>query len=783
MQNRIAIVGMETAFGKSGNLDLFEQQIYDGLGLVAETMPDYQDFLQKVIVNALCNVVSDSKKNRLRNTHVVLAKQNSFPVTKIECRYFIEEDSLISAFETSHQLLNEKKTDSVVVAAAGITGAAAIVLKEAATAESDQDRIYAFIDAADFSLHAGTTLSYKNRIIELCDRSFESAQADPSEIGYMEICGINPGDLLNGPEAVLAEYYGNKKERLALALGSIFYESPQATKPFSNMDLLAGIVKTSLCLYNKTIPAYPPWKTPEDIAAWDKSPFYVPTRSRTWFCNGNLFKRKAAIFIKGKAESGHFILSQASPTQRVYGKYLANSMPFCFPQAGLSQAEITQSLSNLSSKLSQTLNLTELCKNNFSAFQKKGDAPYALMLVGRNKDELIKEADFIKNGLHSAFSLNTSITTPRGSYFTANPLGQKGKVVFVYPGVGSAYIGLGQDLFHMFPGLYDQFSKLTPMVGEVLKEKNLYPQSNTLLTDEQIKILEKQFRKDIMAVSECGIAFSILYSMISTLYFKLRPDFALGYSMGEAAMLASLKVWQNPSQLSVKLRTNSAIKSGLHGKHTAVRKSWDLKPAGNGNDEVIWESFTLFANRDIVKAEVDKVERVYLTLVNTDNEVVIAGDPEACEEVAKKIGCEYFPLRLNLAIHSEPAHFEYDNLVDLYTLPVEKNTKIKFYSSSCYMPVPLYTRAVAHSIAKAFCDPVDFPKLVKRTWDDGGRVYIEAGPRQTCSLWIEEILKGREAVAVPLNIKGRGDHRSLSCALAQLVAHRVKMDISCLFNF
>ena len=333
----------------------------------------------------------------------------------------------------------------------------------------------------------------------------------------------------------------------------------------------------------------------------------------------------------------------------------------------------------------------------------------------------------------------------------------------------------------MFPGVYDRIGKLVADVGRVLKAKELYPRTCSVYSDDQLKALERVLRKDIMAVSECGMAFSVIYTMIMSGYFKLIPDMAMGYSMGEASMMASLRVWQNPGQLSNKLRENRAFKGGLHGELTAVRKSWGLASSPRGAREKIWESFTLFADQETVQAEVNRADRVYLTLINTESEVVIAGDPEACVQIAEKIGCTYFPLGLDLAIHSEPAYLEYGNLVDLYTLPVDQNNPIKFYSSSCYMPVPLRSKAVAHSTAKAFCNPVDFPKLVNKTWEDGARIYIETGSRQTCSLWISEILKEKESVAVPLNIKGSGDQPALTRALAQLVGHRVKVDLACLF--
>ncbi len=88
------------------------------------------------------------------------------------------------------------------------------------------------------------------------------------------------------------------------------------------------------------------------------------------------------------------------------------------------------------------------------------------------------------------------------------------------------------------------------------------------------------------------------------------PDMAMGYSMGEASMMASLMVWQNPGQLSRKLRENPAFTSGLTGELTAVRKAWGMEFSDKGDGERFWESYTLIADRDIVQKEVDESKRV-----------------------------------------------------------------------------------------------------------------------------------------------------------------------------
>jgi PfaB family protein len=781
MTNRIAIVGIGAALGGTDSLESFEQKLYDGdfseksISYENDTRsaPDFPGTLNRVIGAALKDAAAGAtgqKPDEARlpdgaflpdGNFLIVAGAAALPPGENGFKAYTRESRLIAALDTASHLLVEKKAAAVPVAAIGLAGAGAVVLKLYNRAMQDQDRIYAVID----SMASGPF----------------TESPEVSDISYLEICGQNLKNLFLDAAAV-ADMFAKGKQTLSCALGSTEHISPNGASPNNNVGLMAGIIKTTLCLYHRYIPAFPQWNPPQDLARWETSPFYVPTVSRPWFSDGQDTRRKAALLLKTETKTGCLVLAEGGSRPPVVGTYLSNAKPFCLPVAGDTRADLADKLGQVGALLEREADLPGFCRKHYLEFARHKNAPYALMLVAGTTDELAKEANFVRQAIPGAFDNKTDIRTPRGSYFNARPLGPKGKVAFVYPGVGSAYVGLGQDLFHMFPGIYAQLGKLVADVGRVLKAKSLYPRTISVYSENQLKTLERVLRQDIMAVSECGIALSVIYTMILAGYFRLIPDMALGYSMGEASMMASLRVWQNPGQLSARLKENSAFKSDLHGELTAVRKSWGLESPGGEKQEQIWESYTLFANRDIVQAEVNRTDRVYLTLINTDSEVVIAGAPEACVRVAEKIGCTYFPLHLDLAIHSEPAYRAYDHLVDLYTLPVEKNSPIKFYSSSCYLPVPLRSKAVAHSIAKAFCDPVDFPKLVNKTWADGARIYIEAGPRQTCSLWINEILAGKEFAAVPLNIKGAGDQHSLARALAQLVGHRAEIDLGCLFE-
>ena len=68
--------------------------------------------------------------------------------------------------------------------------------------------------------------------------------------------------------------------------------------------------------------------------------------------------------------------------------------------------------------------------------------------------------------LESCIQQKSTIKTPNGSYFTANPLAKKGKVAFVYPGSAAAYEQMGKDIFQLFPQLHTHFEAKVPDMAE-----------------------------------------------------------------------------------------------------------------------------------------------------------------------------------------------------------------------------------------------------------------------------------------------------------------------------
>ena len=94
---------------------------------------------------------------------------------------------------------------------------------------------------------------------------------------------------------------------------------------------------------------------------------------------------------------------------------------------------------------------------------------YTVVLLGRTVKELSREIQQALSHLPQIFEQGGEWFTPSGSYFTANPLGRKGKLAFVYPGAFNSYPRMGQDLLFLFPHLHEDLMDITFDLGQVAR--------------------------------------------------------------------------------------------------------------------------------------------------------------------------------------------------------------------------------------------------------------------------------------------------------------------------
>ena len=409
------------------------------------------------------------------------------------------------------------------------------------------------------------------------------------------------------------------------------------------------------------------------------------------------------------------------------------------------------------------------------------NARNVICILGNTPEELQREIEFAAKGIPGAFEKQSDWKTPMGSFCTFQPLGKDGKVSFVYPGAFNSYPGIGRDLFYLYPNLYDQLSGISEDIGRLLNEDQLYPRSINIPTADELTAIETQLSRDPIAMLISGSSLAFLYTDVLQKVFEISPVSAFGYSLGEVSMLFASRVWTEADDTSKALRESPLFRTRLSGPQNAVREFWKLtNRSEDDSTEPIWGNYLLMTSPEKVKEAITDEERVYLTHINTPQQVVIGGDPSGCRRVITKLKCKSLQAPFNYAIHCEAIHSEYEKLIELHSVPVSNQPNLTLYSAATYQRMPIDRQMIAKQIAQELCHCLDFPRLIQAAYDDGARIFIELGAGSNCARWVNDTLEGKPHAAYSINRKGVDDHTSILRLMARLVSHRVPLNIKVL---
>ncbi|BAZ39247.1 beta-ketoacyl synthase HglC [Calothrix sp. NIES-4101] len=669
-------------------------------------------------------------------------------------------------------------------------GAGAVVLKRHDVAQANQERIYSVVDAISFSQQYTTGNSVDkldkslvtpdaSQVYQVCTSALQTANVQANDVEYIEVygSGVTPED--DAEIGGLLQAYPVGKNGLSCAIGSV-KSNIGHTYTASG---IASLIKTALCLYYRYIPGTPKWTGVKNPAVWQGSPFYVASESRPWFLGKDAKKRVAAI--NGMSINGtyaHLILSEEVEQVERQSRYLQQTPFHLFPLGGSNLPDLLTQLENLQNLITQNSHLNQVASQTFSTFQTRENSDYILAIVGRNPTELTKEIDNAVKGITKAFTTGEDWLTPLGSYFTPKPLGKDSQVAYIYPAAVNSYIGIGRNLFRLFPRVHEDaaLKSLYSVVADV--SRLVFPRSLNKLSTRQLENLEKQLLEDSLAIFETDMAFARLITTIIRDDFQVKPKYVFGYSLGETSMMSSTGVWSDFSKGINAFHTSPLFGDRVSGAKNAVREYWGMPTVHHTGDDSFWSTYLLMAEPGKVREALKNEPRVYLTQINTPEEVVIAGDTQGCDRVIKSLGCNAFRAPFNHAIHNEAMRSEYGEIARVNTLPTVNIPGVKFYSSAEYQPIELECDRIAHSIAKCLCEPLDFPRLINQVYNDGARIFLETGSGNICSRWIDKTLENKPHITIPLNRRGVDDHTSIVRALAKLLSHQVPLNLAPLYS-
>lgn len=510
-------------------------------------------------------------------------------------------------------------------------------------------------------------------------------------------------------------------------------------------------------------------------------------------------------FALGK-ESTSGLCTQGAPwllplTLIASPKTLLNEAQTALQQA---QSRLSQSMSAdaLAHWLTDELKTLE---QSFSDTAPEGGEYYSLVLIGRDATELIAESELLLGQLQKITSLaelpELELITPNGSVFCAKPLGPA-RLCFVYPGVGTAYHGMLGALKQAFPKSYADFEAAA--TAENVALSTLLPtalsdaSNETALSDISCasalsdKAEATPSPAPTMTLAEqavAGVGASVLLTQILRREFKLRPAFAIGYSMGEAAMFAANGVWDKPFALVKPTLESRIFSEQISGALTAVRQEWQL----DARDAICWNSFLLRIDADSITPLLQNpaYSRVYLA-IRQGPSCVLAGDEAQCRALIKALGKRGVAANRVTAMHTPAALRVKPELTAFYDRPLSGELEqpqpiyISAGNEQPLKPARLERKPIAETIATCFSQPLNVESLLQRARKHGAQLFLEVGADSQTSSIIQamagkQLSSDIKAFGCDRKHSGAADNKALLKALARLISHRVPLATAALY--
>jgi amino acid adenylation domain-containing protein len=389
-------------------------------------------------------------------------------------------------------------------------GAGVVLLKTLDAAQRDGDTIYAIIKGVGTNNDGGGKGSFTAPSAEgqagAIRQALADAAVDPATISYVEAHGTATplGDPIELEGLALA--FGELAARQFCALGSIKSNLGHLTAAAG----VAGFIKTVLALHHQQLPASLHFDAPNphfDLAA---SPFFVNTALTPWQPAG---VRRAGVSSFGVGGTNvHVVLQEYAPpaAQNAAPARPAQLITWSARSAGSAKKYVQQLTQHWQrtpeltpADVAATLHATRL------AFAQRG-----FVVAGTAQEAILAL---------SAAPIAAAAAAP-------------GETVFLFPGQGAQYVGMGRGLYEHEPAYrqaVDECAALLLTEGELDIRQVLYAEAGRASAEERLK--NTRYAQPALFVTEYALA-QLWRS------WGIKPSILCGHSLGEfvAAHLAGV---------------------------------------------------------------------------------------------------------------------------------------------------------------------------------------------------------------------------------------------------
>ena len=638
----------------------------------------------------------------------------------------------------------DEKSDGMIMG----EGIGMVVLKRLADAHRDNDRIYAVIkdvgsssDGRSKSIYAPDSRGQKRAL----HQAYQNAEVSPNRIGMLEAHGTGTaaGDVCEAKS--LTEYYSNFNiDQSSIPIGSIKSQIGH-TRMAAGM---ASLIKTALSLYYKVQPATLNVENPNPKLGFDGSPFFINTSLRPWIHNQKNLKRAAAVSSFGFGGANFHVVMEESDTVSLPSSYHKPQVIFC---GGDTKDQLIHNLTQLEAGLEQEGPI--YLKTFSKLFEPQSQAPcdHRLTMVIANICGIAETITMAKKQLKNSAAEQWDL--PTGIYYSAKSWNVSDKVVALFPGQGSQYVRMANDFTANNHTIKETFATMDRLRGEhdlSPISKIVYPPS--VFTNEEEKAQEHELRQTLNTQTALAAVSAGMLDFITSL--GLKADIFLGHSFGEIVALYGAGAIDKSDMLSL-----------------ALKRAIAMSCPGNAKDP------GAMVATDLAEHELSERLKNYPDLTvanfNSDKQTIVSGDSGQVKDFSKRLKSEGrigTILPVSKAFHSTyvasgAAQFTKDIKASEITKP-----KGIIYANATGKPYPSDTKKIKSTLSEQMLSPVHFKQAVESIYEQGGRVFVEIGPKKVLSSLVQSILGDRAHVVIPLN-PGKGDSElQMQKAIAKLQA-------------
>ena len=625
-------------------------------------------------------------------------------------------------------------------------GMGMVVLKRLEDAERDGDSIYAVIkgigtssDGKFKSIYAPRSGGQANAL----RKAYADADIDRLSIGLLEAHGTGTaaGDVaeFDGLKEVFTENTPAKSgypDFQHIALGSIKSQIGH-TKAAAG---IAGLIKTTLALHHKILPPTINIERPSEKLGIEKTPFYLNTEARPWITDGE--QRRAGVSAFGFGGTNfHFVLEEFQATHS--GAFRMHKTPATVFLSAATPKELDKVCSGLLAEL-ETVGADERHRKLLES-SRENSIPKKHARLGFVTDSLANTVEMLGQAVSTLESKNDKTEwNVKGISYRQQALETKGKVVALFSGQGSQYMNMGKELFLNFPSMTGPYSALDKLFTEKSTSSSK-PLSDLVFPiavfndEEQEAQLAQLQRTEIAQPAIGGISAGLFRIMRDA---GLQTDFSAGHSFGELTAL-----WA----------------AGVIAEEDYYKLAYARGQAMAAPDDLNFDAGSMLA----VMGKVEKLEAdfaefpdVVMANLNSKKQVVLAGPTDSilkAHDALKEKKYTVVKLPVSAAFHTPLVGHAQKPFAKAIREVKFNKPQIPVYSNATSKAYPSAAKTIQKQLESHILNSVRFREEIENIHQDGGRIFIEFGPKNVLTKLVDNILADKEYTAVALNENPKKD--------------------------